>query len=324
VALAAVLRSGSHFDEVIGAIDKMVAVLKSEEASDLKKKEECEADQAENTRKAALASRSIDEMSDAISVLQGEVRDLEAEVKEKAEKVGEIKVQLADAKTLRDGEHADYLVASQEDKAAKDLVKNAAAVLAGFYKDNNLVFAQQAKKQPFTSEAGKAPPPPPPTWEAPYAGKTGESQGIVAILGMVEEDIAKDIAKADSEEKESLDMYAETKTALETETSNLNGQIQEMTGTIAGKEIEASQTKGERSTKKGELDAVMKSIADAKSYCEFFTVNYPLRLKNRQVEIDGLTKAKTILSGGSFTAPEDPNREMKPGDALLQRKRSGH
>jgi len=318
-ALALTLRSGSHFDEVLGAIDKMVGVLKAEEAEDLSKKEDCEADNAENTRKAVTASRSIDEMSDAITVLKGEIKDLKSEIEDKNGRVKEIDTELVDAKKVRDDEHAEYKVSKQEDKEAKELVKSAAAVLTGFYKENDLALVQHAKKQP-----GSAPMPPPPTWEAPYGGKTGESQGIVAILGMVEDDIAKDIAKADSEEKESLDMYTETKAALTAEKENLNGQITEMTSTMSGKEIDVSDTKGERSTKKGELDSVLQSIADAKSYCEFFTVNYPLRLKNRQIEIDGLNKAKTILKGGAFTAPADPDREMKPGDALLQRKRSGH
>ena len=51
----------------------------------------------------------------------------------------------------------------------------------------------QKSKQPVTGmDAGDAPPPPPPTWEGGYGGKTGESQGIVAIMEMVYEDIVKD------------------------------------------------------------------------------------------------------------------------------------
>ena len=38
---------------------------------------------------------------------------------------------------------------------------------------------------------------------------------------------------------------------------------------------------------------VYKVLADKDSFCVFFTVNYPLRLKNRQIEMDGLKKAKT-------------------------------
>merc|ERR1719468_641834 len=44
------LSAGGHFDEVIEAIDKMVAMLKEEEADDLKQKETCEEDRAADTR----------------------------------------------------------------------------------------------------------------------------------------------------------------------------------------------------------------------------------------------------------------------------------
>ena len=74
---------------------------------------------------------------------------------------------------------------AQEQKHNNNL--EVAQVLEGFYKDNNLALVQK-EKQPVTGmDAGDAPPPPPPTWEGGYGGKTGESQGIVAIMEMVHE-----------------------------------------------------------------------------------------------------------------------------------------
>merc|ERR1719214_164342 len=72
-------------------------------------------------------------------------------------------------------------------------------VLKGFYEDNGLVLAQRGA-QPPEVKAGEAPPPPPQTWDAPYGGAKGESTGIQAILGMILEDVEKDIKKADEEE----------------------------------------------------------------------------------------------------------------------------
>merc|ERR1719440_832805 len=81
------------------------------------------------------------------------------------------------------------------------------------------------------------------------------------------------------------------------------------------KESELQDTKKARGTKKGELDGVMEKMEKINPNCEYFEVNYPLRLKNRQIELDGLEKAKAILKGGTFNAGPDPNREIKPGDA---------
>merc|ERR1711953_257690 len=99
---------------------------------------------------------------------------------------------------MREEEAAEFKAATADDKAAKTLVDSAKAVIADFYKANKLMLTQR-QKQPVVT-AGEAPPPPPPTWEKPYGGKTEETTGIVAVLGMISEDIAKDMAHAKKNE----------------------------------------------------------------------------------------------------------------------------
>merc|ERR1712100_430026 len=81
------------------------------------------------------------------------------------------------------------------------------------------------------------------------------------------------------------------------------------------KESEVTDTKHLRKTQSRKLQAKMEDIAAATPTCEYFLVNFPLRRKNRFIELDGLQKAKTILQGGTFVAGPDPDREIKPGDA---------
>mmetsp|Transcript_51360 Transcript_51360/g.112010 ORF Transcript_51360/g.112010 Transcript_51360/m.112010 type:complete len:729 (+) Transcript_51360:88-2274(+) len=315
--LASRLSSGSHFDDVISAIDKMVGTLEAEEASDLEKKETCEADRAKDTKDAQVFSRTYDENHDEMVRLTGENADLTQQVEEKTAAIKAIIEELAQAKKIREEENAEYLTCKADDEEASKTVLKAKGVLENFYKENDLVF-MQAKKAPFTSTAGDAPPPPPPTWEAPYGGATGESQGVVAILTMINEDILKDIAKADKEEGEAADLYASTKASLEAEQKELDEQITEHEQTMAANTLTKGDREADRATAKEGLTLVMKKIADADPGCSYFTINYPLRLKNRQVEMDGLRKAKTILLGGNLNMP-DPNREMNVGDALLQK-----
>jgi len=51
---------------------------------------------------------------------------------------------------------------------------------------------------------------------------------------------------------------------------------------------------------------------------DYLTINYDVRLKNRQIEIDGLIKAKAILEGGEFPSFLEGK---KSGDAFLQRRK---
>jgi len=309
--------SGSHFDEVIKAIDKMITVLKEEEESDLHIKENCESDRAANTREAAKTSRSMDELTDGITSLNAEIAQIQEEIKAKNEAVKETEDQLAKATEMRAAEKAEWEASNRDDKEAADTVTKAKEVLQNFYSENNLMLVQQ--KQPKVV-AGEAPPPPPTTWDAPYGGKTDESTSIIAILEMVEEDIAKDISKAKASEDKAQAEFDTFKSESEAQIESLNADIASLTGTKGEKEESVTQKTEERTTANGELGAVMKTIADAKPGCDFFAINYPVRLQNRQIELDGLDKAKAILTGGSFNEAPDPNREIKPGDAFLVRR----
>jgi len=325
IASRAARAGKSHFVEVITAVEKMLKVLQEEENMDLEKKEFCEANRASDTRDAIKTSRAMDELSEDITAGKAKIAEITAEIKDKEEQVRITEEELKEAKEMREKEHAEWMASNKDDKDAKALVLAAKDVLAKFYSENGLMLAQTAKKgaAPFTSEAGNAPPPPPATWEAPYGGRTEESTGIVTMLATIAEDIQKDLQKASDEEDAGESLYQKTKTAMDEEVKNLNTAISDLNGVKAETDEAVTQNTADRLTNKGELDIVMKTIKDAEPGCDYFAINYPLRVKNRQIEMDGLNKAMTILSGGEFTAPKDPNREMKPGDAFVQVKGRG-
>jgi len=299
LALAADIANPSvkgQFGPVLKAVDKMIALLKDQEKKDLDIKQTCEEDRMKDTRTATEASRAIDDMTDKITRLVEEIKTLDEEIKSLLADHKQVTQELADATKIRENEHTAFLATDKDDKAAADTVRQAKDVLEKFYKDNKMVFVQKAH-QP----AGEAPPPPPPTWDASYGGKTGESQGIVAILGMVHADILKDIATAKAEEDASQKEYDTFKSESEQKLKDLMEEKNKKDGIQGGKEQDKTETQKERGTKKGALDAVLKKIKDVNPDCEYFEVNYPLRLKNRQIEIDGLHKAKAILEGGKFS-----------------------
>merc|ERR1719284_1693399 len=198
-------------------------------------------------------------------------------------------------------------------------VANAKKVLENFYRDNNLVLAQKSSKQPVEGmAAGEAPPPPPPTWEGGYGGKTGESQGIVSIMEMVEEDIKKDRADAKADEDASQKEFNNFKKDSEDKMRELKAEERATDKTKGKAETEKTQTEKNRRTNKKALNSLLDTIEGINPNCEYYEVNYPMRRDNRQIEQDGLEKAKAILKGGVFDKGPDPNREIKPGDAFLQ------
>jgi hypothetical protein len=310
----------TKFDPIIKAIDKMIALLKSEEDKDLDIKQTCEKDRMEDTRTAIVFSRTIDEQTDEITHLTEVIAECKKTIEELIAEQKKTKEALEKATRMRKDENTAWKQTDKDDKLAAETVQSAKEVLEGFYKDNGLVFVQKAKQPVEGMAAGEAPPPPPPSWEGDYGGKTGESQGIVAIMEMVHEDIKKDRADAKADEDASESEYQDFKKDSEAKMKSLKEE-QESTEKRMGKaETDKSNTEKERSTKKGELDNLLDKIAEINPNCEYFEVNYPMRVKNRQIELDGLTKAKAILEGGVFDEAPDPNREIKPGDAFLQKR----
>jgi len=317
------LLSKTVFVKVLSMIDKMIATLKSDEQKDLDTKQNCEKDRMDMTRDAIIDSREIDEMTDVITKLTAHIADLTAEMASLDKAMEETDKALKEATTQREKENKDWKYNNKMDAAAIDLVAKATKVLSDFYADNKLMLVQKSKQPVEGMAAGDAPPPPPTTWEAPYGGKTGESTGILAIMGMVKEDIIKDKKDASDEENAAEKEFQEFKKDSEQKLKDLKNAWDSAEGAKGDAELHKSQTKGARISKKKELMSVIKDIKSIDPNCEYFAVNYVMRRENRFIEIDGLTKAKAILEGGTFD-PEDPNREIKPGDAavLLQRRRA--
>jgi len=308
-----------NFEPIIKAIDKMVATLQDEENKDLEIKEECEKDRMEDTRTAIVASRDIDEMTDLVNEMSAKIKKCEERIEELLKEHAKAKEELEKATRMRADENANWLMTDADDKAAAETVTSAKEVLEDFYKENDLVLMQ--KKQPVTGmKAGEAPPPPPATWEGGYGGKTGEATGIVAIMEMVHEDIVKDRADAKADEDRSQAEYDAFKKDSEEKMKELIAEKESTEKEMGAAQTTKSDTESMRLTKKGELDVVLEKISDANPNCEYFEVNYPMRTKNRQIEIDGLQKAKAILEGGVFDEAPDPSREIKPGDAFMQKR----
>merc|ERR1719443_2688559 len=159
---------------------------------------------------------------------------------------------------------------------------------------------RRQQQEPFV-EAGEAPTPPPEIFEADsYKKAEGESEGILNILSLIKADIEADISKADSEEEAA-------QTAFETFESEVNDSIEKLEGTksdlegeISSKEEAMTTEKTERSTNQDNLDTTLDFLREIAPGCDFIAVNFDTRMTNRQLEVDGLNQAKSVIQGAEF------------------------
>merc|ERR1719321_1271185 len=101
--------------------------------------------------------------------------------------------------------------------------------------------------------------------------------GIVAILGMVQEDIEKDISSAKAEEGASQKEFETFKSEAEDKMQNLLEQKSKKEGIMGEKTLAKKSPEQERGTKKGELNAIVEKMKAVSPNCEYFTVNYGIR-----------------------------------------------
>merc|ERR1719388_716521 len=106
-----------------------------------------------DTRKAVLASRDMDDLTDTINKLAADIAQLGKECEDLMAEKKQVKEELDEATKNRKAEHAAWKITDSDDEKAAETVADANKVLEGFYADNNLMLVQ--KKQP-QSVAGEA------------------------------------------------------------------------------------------------------------------------------------------------------------------------
>lgn len=316
VSLASLLSSykGSHlteydYNDVFHAIDNMISTLKAEERTDLKTKETCEDDRHANTGIAARKSRDMDEITDDIKTRTDRIASLQVEIVENKETIKSTQEEIDSATQRRREESVAFMRTNADNKLAKETVEKAKAVLNDYYQENLALVQMQVRHQNTGSMAsrqelgvgpGETPAPPPPTFDEPYAGKTDEGTSIFVTLDMIISDLEKNMKAARAAEDEAQQEFEHFKMKSEQQISDLSSDIAAREGDQGKEENAISEDKTQRTAASAQVNAVMKAINQERPGCDFFEVNYPNRLKNRQIEIDGLQKAKAILHGADF------------------------
>merc|ERR1719460_2120654 len=283
-------------------IDDLIAELETEEGDDLKTKEQCEKERMDNTQEAKRVAKEIDTNVETIDRLTAEIEAANKTIQAIAAEIVELEIEIRDAGDNRAKEKSEYQAAESEDLAAVDLISNAMGVLEKFYEENGLKFAQmdsevrRASQEPFVA-AGEAPTPPP---AMSTTDGSRESQGVIMMLEMIKEDIEKDIAKAKKQEEEAQAAYDKLVEDIEAAMEAKKQTVSDLEGEMASDSESRTQENTTMADNQGQLKAVMDYLKEIAPGCDFIAMNFNIRLTNRQMEVDGLKKAKSILQGAEY------------------------
>eukprot|EP00928_Gymnodinium_smaydae_P069135 TRINITY_DN5252_c0_g2_i1.p1 TRINITY_DN5252_c0_g2~~TRINITY_DN5252_c0_g2_i1.p1 ORF type:complete len:747 (-),score=269.14 TRINITY_DN5252_c0_g2_i1:84-2189(-) len=321
------------FEKVIKMVDEMVATLKQEQVDDDSKKEYCGAqlDASDDKRKAlertisdeevgaANAEGAIATLKDEIAALEDSIKALDRAVMEQGEQ--------------RKAEHEEFVEATAQNSAAKELLAFAKNRLNKFY--NPKVYLPPPKRElteeerlatnfgatlPPTPAPGgiagtgvevlaqvsahrqrrEAPAPPPETFGA-YRTKSQETTGVISMIDLLIRDLDKEMTEAETQEKDSQQDYE----ALMADSAKQRAaDVKSLTDKNAAKadaetHLETHRESGASATK--ELAAVGQYIANLHAECDWLLQHFDARKEARASEITSLGEAKAVLSGAGFS-----------------------
>merc|ERR1719263_1447838 len=142
-------------------------------------------------------------------------------------------------------------------------------------------------------KSGAAPPPPPETFGA-YTKKSGKSNGVIALMDMMMNDLKTEHTEAEHAEEMAQKDY-ENLMAASQKTRATNAE------SITEKESAASEwtenienAKTEQASTTDALAKLKEYIAGLHSSCDFLMENYGARKEARTNEIEGLKNAKSV------------------------------
>jgi len=324
--------SSQGFGKVIKMIDDMVALLGKEQADDNDKKEYCgtQLDQSEDTKKEIERHIAGDEADiatakEAIATLTQEIAALDAGIRALDKSV-------AEATAQRKEENAEFKDLVASDTAAKEVLAFAKNRLNKFYNpklykpppkeelsaEDRIYSAEGGElstaapsgiagtgitalvQESMTQQRKDAPGPPPETWGA-YATKSGENNGVIAMIDLLIKDLQKELTEAETDEKNSQAEYEQMmKDSAEKRTTD-SKSLTEKGSTKADTEAALQALNEHLVDEKKELMATAKYIASLHGECDWLLQFFDARKEARAGEVDSLKKAKAVLSGADYS-----------------------
>merc|ERR1719287_252246 len=173
--------------------------------------------------------------------------------------------------------------------------------LSKFYTNNGLALVVKKKHHKKEEpEYAANPDTAPETFsDGGYGGRKSENTGIVAILGMIKEDMVKEMAKSKEDEAASLAAYqklydesAASMQALEDKKTTLQSDVAAVVKQITDTNAVHFDTEESKS-------ATDDMIEGLKSSCDWIKRTFESRRDARKAEMQGLQDAKSVLAGAA-------------------------
>lgn len=271
------------FTRVIKAIDGMIAQLQKEKQDEIKQKDFCIDEFAENKREEEKKQYAKDNLVSKIADLELTIKTVSGEISVLKEQIAEMQAQLKAAGETREKENKEFQSTVADQRATQTLLKSALKVLQDVYnKKANLALVQGKQVPPAGFD----------TYE-----KSAGSGGVLSMIQQI-------INDAKAMEEATLRSETEAQQAYESFVLETNKSIQVNSDGVVDKtdvKAKAEEAKIQATESKEavmlELEQLSNSKVELHQSCDFVMKNFEVRQTARDEEVEALRQAKSILRG---------------------------
>jgi len=277
VAMAVRVRLDA-FTKVKASMSKMMGALKTQQAEEYEKWEECKKEIDETEDEIKEAQEAGNDLAEKHTALVNDLSELKTSNEQLRSEVADMEVELKKAGEARKAENMLYQNSISDERATVAVLNMALGKLKSFYN-----FAQV--DQPKTAE---------------YSKNSGGG-GVMQLLGKIITDAETEAQELAMSETDSQAAYAEfvqdTTDSIETARKG----IAEKEKVSAAAKSEKSETEEAQMANKGQVEQLNKLLRGTHVSCDFLLKFFDVRQKARSEEMDAISEATAILSGASFS-----------------------
>jgi len=287
-------------------IDQMVEFLKSEEGTDIKKKEYCKKEIDTSADQVKALTMDVSDTEKAIEEGQNKLAATAEEISALSKGITELDEQVKEATMQRKEEHAEFVEKLSLNTATQDLLVLAKNLLHKFYHPK-LYEDPQPTEEPFfvqvASSKRKQLPGSPPNADiisASYDKKAGGGEQVIQMIDLLSEEVTKETSEMKVDEKDAQSSYEETIQESAAKRAVDARAIAENESVKAELETRLHKMTKEKKTKTKQASTLTKYLEALHNECDWLLTNFDARLQARDAEVKSLREAKAVLSGSDY------------------------
>jgi hypothetical protein len=296
--LAAVLRltgrGGDLFAKVKSMIASMITKLETQASQEADEKKYCDVELSKTEMKKADLQDGLTDLSSKVDLATSASAGLQEDVRQLQIELGILTKEQAAADVARQRNNVAFVKAKNDLEKGLSGVQQALDTLRDYFASDDADEEQDSFAQTAAGDSFLQQPQPP----VKRRKSSGAADGIIGILEVVSDDMAKDLATMETEESDEVAGYEKLKQENEVDAAAKTAALKHTSKQLAALENDITQQSSDRDTIEQQHAAVQEYYAMLKQRCGPSTASYEERKKRRDAEMRGLREALRILGSG--------------------------